>query len=377
MTQAIATLATVDAPAHPSAGVPAWRSPSLRSLAANCGPNAGQGPQRTSWRVQPLKGGSTFGTYVDELVSYTVAKPRHAPIRYYTHANHLYSVAATTNTRGAVVERYSYNAYGVRTVKNLAGATLTKSAVGQDRGFTGYKLDAETGLYFARARMYSSKLGRFISRDFAEIDNRNFIEQFKIAHKADDLEFDREIEFIKEKFTSIQMKAKSPERLMSFVANLLANQRARMVQSQTRSFMKPYAGDGYWDGVNLYSGYMVPGKNDSTGHAVTCYGVGGFAGYYLALSGSVFYCCDDSCPQNCGLVICFGVGGGIGASVGVGDSVGQGSYGSGNSVQQNVQGSYGPGGVGTTANTGSGGGVGASLGVGAGAAITYEGCHAF
>ena len=101
----------------------------------------------------------------DELVSYTVQKPRHTPTRYYTHANHLYSVAATTNTAGAVVERYSYNAYGVRTVKNSAGATLSKSEVYLDRGFTGYKLDRETGLFFARARMYSARLGRFISRD--------------------------------------------------------------------------------------------------------------------------------------------------------------------------------------------------------------------
>ena len=101
----------------------------------------------------------------DELVSYTVAKPRKSPVRYYAHSNHLYSVAATTNTAGSVVERYSYNAYGVRTVKNSAGATLVKSSANQDRGFTGYKLDSETGLYYARTRMYSSKLGRFVSRD--------------------------------------------------------------------------------------------------------------------------------------------------------------------------------------------------------------------
>ena len=101
----------------------------------------------------------------DELVSYTVAKPRKAPVCYYTHSNHLYSVAAVTNSVGAVVERYSYNAYGVPTIKNSANATIAKSVVGNDRGFTGFKLDNESGLYFARERMYSAKLGRFISRD--------------------------------------------------------------------------------------------------------------------------------------------------------------------------------------------------------------------
>ena len=63
------------------------------------------------------------------------------------------------------VERWSYNAYGVPTIKNSANATIGKSSVGNDRGFTGYKLDSETGLYFAKIRMYSAKLGRFTRRD--------------------------------------------------------------------------------------------------------------------------------------------------------------------------------------------------------------------
>ena len=116
-------------------------------------------------KTPPMVKRNMWGTYVDELVSYTVVKPRHAPVRYYTHSNHLYSIAATTNTSGAVVERYSYNAYGVRTVKNSVGATIAKSSIGQNRGFTSYKLDSETGLYFARNRLYSQRLGVFLSRD--------------------------------------------------------------------------------------------------------------------------------------------------------------------------------------------------------------------
>lgn len=45
------------------------------------------------------------------------------------------------------------------------GTTLPKSTIGFQRGFTGYQLDEESGLYYARARMYSPSLGRFVSRD--------------------------------------------------------------------------------------------------------------------------------------------------------------------------------------------------------------------
>gem|GEM_PF-2020555 len=102
-----------------------------------------------------------FGTYVDELLSYT-----NNGTRYFTHANHLYSIAATTNSAGTVVEQYAYDAYGTQTVTNAAGTvTLAESAVGQRRGFTGYILDQEAGLYHARARQYDSRIGRFIGRD--------------------------------------------------------------------------------------------------------------------------------------------------------------------------------------------------------------------
>ena len=50
-------------------------------------------------------------------------------------------------------------------MKNSAAVVLSKSAVNQDRGFTGYRVDGESGLMYARARMYSAKLGRFVSRD--------------------------------------------------------------------------------------------------------------------------------------------------------------------------------------------------------------------
>jgi len=102
-----------------------------------------------------------FGSYVDEPVMMVSG----AGTKHYFHQNHLYSVAAMTSSTGAVVERYRYDAYGKRTVTNAAGTPIAASTIGQQRGFTGYYLDAETGLYYARARMYSVGIGRFIGRD--------------------------------------------------------------------------------------------------------------------------------------------------------------------------------------------------------------------
>lgn len=71
---------------------------------------------------------------------------------------------ADTQCRSA---RYAVDAYGTRTVMTAGGTTLPKSTIGFQRGFTGYRLDEETGMYYARTRMYSSQLGHFIGRDSA------------------------------------------------------------------------------------------------------------------------------------------------------------------------------------------------------------------
>ena len=108
------------------------------------------------------RGRSTcYASYVDEPVMMVTG----SGTKHYFHQNHLYSVAAMTNSAGAVVERYRYDAYGKRTVTNAAGMSIAASAIGQQRGFTGYHEDAETGLCYARNRMYSTGLGRFVSRD--------------------------------------------------------------------------------------------------------------------------------------------------------------------------------------------------------------------
>ncbi len=116
-------------------------------------------------KLPPLVKRNLWGTYVDELVSTTVQKPRHAALRYFEHANRLYSLSAVTNAQGEVVERYTYDTYGKQTISGATGVARATSEVGNEHAFTGYHMDAESGLMYARSRMYSPLLGRFLSRD--------------------------------------------------------------------------------------------------------------------------------------------------------------------------------------------------------------------
>ena len=66
--------------------------------------------------------------------------------RYFYHFDGSGSVVALTGTNGIVSERYTYGPYGEST---------NTSTVGNPYRYTGRELDAETGLYYYRARYYS------------------------------------------------------------------------------------------------------------------------------------------------------------------------------------------------------------------------------
>jgi RHS repeat-associated protein len=104
----------------------------------------------------------TYGNYIDEVLTAT----RPAPLgTLYYHQNTLWSFHALTDAAGAVVERYTYDAYGAPQILTSAFGPLTSSAFGNRFMFTGREWDTECSLYHYRARTYGPGLGRFYSRD--------------------------------------------------------------------------------------------------------------------------------------------------------------------------------------------------------------------
>jgi RHS repeat-associated protein len=85
-------------------------------------------------------------------------------IYYLGDAN--FNITTLVNTAGDAVERYVYTPYGVLTVYDATWANVrSTSSYANAYTYTGRQLDAETGLYYYRARFLHAQLGRFLSRD--------------------------------------------------------------------------------------------------------------------------------------------------------------------------------------------------------------------
>ncbi|PCJ53306.1 MAG: hypothetical protein COA79_22940, partial [Planctomycetota bacterium] len=98
--------------------------------------------------------------FVDEVVTMGVGGND-----YYYLVDYRYSVIALSDSSGNIVERYEYTPFGERTVTDNTYIIITSGFIGNDYGFTGRRHDVETGIMYFRARYYSGKLGRFLSRD--------------------------------------------------------------------------------------------------------------------------------------------------------------------------------------------------------------------
>jgi RHS repeat-associated protein len=105
------------------------------------------------------------GPSLDERIVAAEGSSTTAPVRTYFHVDHAGSVRAMTDASGNVTgcaqgvlcQQLGYDDFG-----NLSSGT---SVTGVPYRFTGRRFDAETGLYYYRARYYSPSIGRFMQMD--------------------------------------------------------------------------------------------------------------------------------------------------------------------------------------------------------------------
>jgi RHS repeat-associated protein len=93
---------------------------------------------------------------IDYTINSACASGSADPCRRYVQQNRLGSAVATTDSSGAILERFKYGPYG-----ELVG----QSPTGFPFRFTGQKLDAEAALYYYKARYYDPATGRFLQTD--------------------------------------------------------------------------------------------------------------------------------------------------------------------------------------------------------------------
>jgi RHS repeat-associated protein len=75
-------------------------------------------------------------------------------VQSFFHRDFQGSVVSTTNSSGAVTNKYAYSPFGESAA--LSGTIF---------GYTGQRYDTETGLYYYKARYYSPAIGRFLQTD--------------------------------------------------------------------------------------------------------------------------------------------------------------------------------------------------------------------
>ena len=105
-----------------------------------------------------------WGNGIDELLRldiYNVA----SSTPYYIHTDNIGSTTAITDGSGNLVERVTYDVYGVPTFTDALGQTLKKSTIRNTTLFQGREYDYDLALYNYRARYLDPSLGRFLQPD--------------------------------------------------------------------------------------------------------------------------------------------------------------------------------------------------------------------
>jgi RHS repeat-associated protein len=104
-----------------------------------------------------------YGPGLDEPICLVEVAENNAV--YYYHFDGLGSVVALSDVNSVLVERYTYDVFGRPTIRDANGTEIAESAFANPYLFTGRAYDAETGLYYYRARYYDYATGRFLQPD--------------------------------------------------------------------------------------------------------------------------------------------------------------------------------------------------------------------
>jgi RHS repeat-associated protein len=104
-----------------------------------------------------------YGPGIDEPICLVEVAENNAV--YYYHFDGLGSVVALSDVNSVLVERYTYDVFGRPAIRDANGTEIAASAFANPYLFTGRAYDAETGLYYYRARYYDFATGRFLQPD--------------------------------------------------------------------------------------------------------------------------------------------------------------------------------------------------------------------
>ena len=118
-------------------------------------------------RVVDHRVAETSHVYAIRVAGRTVAEVWRKPnedARHYVHYDHLGSPDVITDKTGQVVERLSFDAFGLRRSAKWSDTTAPGRAPVMV-GYTGHNHDDEFGLIDMKGRLYDPKLGRFLSPD--------------------------------------------------------------------------------------------------------------------------------------------------------------------------------------------------------------------
>jgi RHS repeat-associated protein len=120
--------------------------------------------------------GATIASYV--FANTNLLSTQRGGVRSYYLLDTQGSVRAISTAAAELSDQYNYTAFGETRIQTGSSVQLY--------GYTGQQGDAETGLYYLRARYYAPGMGRFLSRDPAALNPKDPREWNRYPYVAND-----------------------------------------------------------------------------------------------------------------------------------------------------------------------------------------------